>query len=155
MSKNIVITGEGILSAIGNDSSSVLDSLKHDRTGIGRMRYLDSSHTELPVGEVKLSNDEMRKMLDIQSESVSRTTLMAILAIKQALEAANIPTSLSEDNKSFRIVLISGTTVGGMDITEKYFVDMQTSDDHLDYLLSHDCGSSTEYISNYFGIFKE
>ena len=155
MSKNIVITGEGIISAIGTDCSSVLNSLKENKSGIGTMQYLQSTHKELPVGEVKLSNEEMQDMLGLKSEMTSRTSLMAILAIKQALEAANIPAHRSQDQPLPRIVLISGTTVGGMDITEKHFTEMLKSDEHLSYLLSHDCGSSTEFISKYFGIFKE
>ena len=51
--RDIVITGEGIVSAIGNDKASVLQALLEGRSGIAEMRYLRSSHHELPVGEVK------------------------------------------------------------------------------------------------------
>ena len=75
MGKNIVITGEGIVSAIGSDKDSVLNSLRRNKTGIGEMKYLKSSHHELPVGEVKLSNEEMKAMLGYgASELISRTT---------------------------------------------------------------------------------
>ena len=67
MGKNIVITGEGIVSAIGSDKDSVLNSLRSNKTGIGEMKYLKSSHHELPVGEVKLSNEEMKAMLGYAS----------------------------------------------------------------------------------------
>ena len=63
--RKVVITGEGIVSAIGCDKASVLKSLLEGRTGIGEMKHLRSSHHELPVGEVDLSNDEMRQMLGI------------------------------------------------------------------------------------------
>ena len=66
MKENIVITGEGIISAIGLDKLSVLSSLKEKRSGIGTMRYLNSSHKELPVGEVPLSNDDMRHQLGLK-----------------------------------------------------------------------------------------
>lgn len=154
MNTNIVITGEGIVSAIGNDCATVLNSLKENRSGIGTMQYLDSEHKELPVGEVKLSNQQMKEMLGIDAEEVSRTTLMAILSIKQALTSAGI-TYLDSDKPLPRITLISGTTVGGMDVTEKFFNDMMLKDEHLGYLLNHDCGSSTEYISSFFKLFKE
>lgn len=65
MNGRIVITGEGIVCAIGIDKSSVTDSLRLQRTGIGEMKYLSSVHKELPVGEVKLSNDEMKTRLNI------------------------------------------------------------------------------------------
>ena len=81
---NIVITGQGIISAIGNDKEAVLDSLRHQRTGIGTMQHLESEHKELPVGEVKLSNDELKTMLGIDvSRELSRTALLGMVALRQ------------------------------------------------------------------------
>lgn len=150
MDKNIVITGEGIISAIGNDKAAVLQSLLDGRSGIVEMKHLHSSHHELPVGEVQLSNDEMKTMLALPiEEQTSRTSLMGMLAVRQALAEAQLPETAS---KNRRVVLISGTTVGGMDITEQYYDSFATSDEHLDCLKKHDCGSSTEEIAAMFGI---
>ena len=150
MDKNIVITGEGIISAIGNDKAAVLQSLLDGRSGIVEMKHLHSSHHELPVGEVQLSNDEMKAMLALPvEEQTSRTSLMGMLAVKQALAEAQLPETAP---KNRRVVLISGTTVGGMDITEQYYDSFATSDEHLDCLKKHDCGSSTEEIAAMFGI---
>ena len=150
MDKNIVITGEGIISAIGNDKATVLQSLLDGRSGIVEMKHLHSSHHELPVGEVQLSNDEMKAMLALPiEEQTSRTSLMGMLAVKQALAEAQLPETAP---KNRRVVLISGTTVGGMDITEQYYDSFATSDEHLDCLKKHDCGSSTEEIAAMFGI---
>ena len=152
MGNNIVITGEGIVCAIGLDKTSVVDSLLHERSGIGTMKYLTSEHKELPVGEVDLSNDEMQAMLGIiSSEEVSRTTMMGMMAVRQALDDAEIKER--KDNK--RIVLVSGTTVGGMDITEKHFGSLKVSDEHLEVLRHHDCGSCTRDISDHFVFFED
>ena len=51
---NIAITGEGIISAIGLNKQEVLQSLLEKRSGIGEMKFLQSTHHELPVGEVGL-----------------------------------------------------------------------------------------------------
>jgi 3-oxoacyl-(acyl-carrier-protein) synthase len=150
MDKNIVITGEGIISAIGNDKAAVLQSLLDGRSGIVEMKHLHSSHHELPVGEVQLSNDEMKAMLALPiEEQTNRTSLMGMLAVRQALAEAQLPETAP---KNRRVVLISGTTVGGMDITEQYYDSFATSDEHLDCLKKHDCGSSTEEIAAMFGI---
>ena len=88
---NVAITGEGLITAIGLDKQQVLKSLQEGQTGIGEMKYLQSVHHELPVGEVRLSNSQMKEMLGIPaSQMVSRTTLMGMLAIRQALESAHI-----------------------------------------------------------------
>ncbi len=157
MSNKIVITGEGIVCAIGHDKASVVDALLHGRTGIHAMKHLGSVHKELPVGEVDLSNDEMQALLGLgPSEEVSRTTMMGMMAVEQALIDAEINDGKDERGiKSQRIVLVSGTTVGGMDITEKYFGHLKVSDEHLDTLRHHDCGSCTHDIANYFGIFDD
>ena len=151
MGKNIVITGEGIVSAIGSDKDSVLNSLRRNKTGIGEMKYLKSSHHELPVGEVKLSNEEMKAMLGYgTSELISRTTMMGMLAVGQAIEEAKLVRQ-----QRLRIVLVNGTTVGGMDITEQYFETFTDSDKYIGCLKSHDCGSCTQMIAERFGIFDD
>lgn len=149
--KNIVITGEGIISAIGQNKSAVLESLRERQTGIGRMKHLRSVHQELPVGEVDLSDEEMKSLLGMESsKDISRTSLMGMLAIEQALKEARV-----KSHEGLRIVLISGTTVGGMDVTERYFSDMRHCGEHMDWLLHHDCGDSTKMMADYFGFFSE
>ena len=144
---NIQVAGYGIICAIGNDASAVLESLKAGRTGIGPMHYLQSVHKELPVGEVKLSNADMLRMLG-QDETtiISRTVLMGAIAIRQALEQAGIAT------EGKRVVVINGTTVGGMDVTEHFFRQISEEDDLLPLLKKHDCGSSTRQMADLAGL---
>lgn len=156
---NIAITGEGIVSAIGLNKQEVLQALQEGRTGIGEMKYLQSIHHELPVGEVDLSNEQMKKMLGIPSEQMmSRTSLLGMLAIDQALKEAYVDVSSlrarKADGKPLRIVLVSGTTVGGMDITELCF-DQLEKQKSVEFLQHHDCGNSTRLMADHFGIFDE
>lgn len=151
MNGRIVVTGEGIVSAIGMDKASVADSLRLCLTGIGEMRFLPSTHRELPVGEVKLSNDELKARLGIPlSHVVSRTTLLGIEAVRQALEQARVP-----KNTTLRIVLISGTTVAGMDITEQAFSDLLAGKNSGTLLQHHQCGACTADIAAYFDLFTD
>ena len=153
MSQNIVITGEGIVSAIGVDKPSVLASLRQQRSGIGTMCYLQSTHRELPVGEVPLSNDDMRRQLGLPTASnVSRTTLLGMLAVRQSLADAHF-SSPQVAGQPLRMALISGTTVAGMDITESLFSQLEQSAEALQCLKSHSAGSNTRMIADYFNIF--
>lgn len=159
---NIAITGEGIICAIGADKASVLGALQRKETGIATMRHLRSVHHELPVGEVKLSDDEMKSLLGIDtSQEISRTALMGMIAVRQSLSDAALslsdghPSSLTSPPSPLRIVLISGTTVAGMDVTERHFTDMRTSDEHLSCLRYHSCGDNTRQIAEHFGCFSE
>lgn len=155
---NIAITGEGIISAIGTHKEEVLQSLLNQKSGIKEMQFLQSVHHELPVGEVALSNEQMKERLGIpQKQLMSRTELMGILAIRQALEDAGIDlASVSTSNK--KIVLVSGTTVGGMDLTEQCFNPLyeqfqsqrETKVEELAFLNHHDGGNCTQKIADYF-----
>ena len=82
MAEPILITGAGILSAIGLNKEETLNSLLSAVTGIGPLKYLKTSHKEFPSGEVKLSNSEMEHLLDIESGTpTTRTSLMGMLAL--------------------------------------------------------------------------
>lgn len=156
---NIAITGEGIVSAIGLNKQEVLQSLQERRSGIGKMKYLQSVHHELPVGEVNLSNEQMKEKLDIPSKQMmSRTSLLGLLAIDQALKEAHVDVTNLRARKAvgkpLRIVLVSGTTVGGMDITELCF-DQLEKQESVEFLQHHDCGNSTKLMADHFGIFDE
>lgn len=148
MGGTVSISGMGILSAIGNNRQEVLNALLRKESGIGPMKYLASVHTDIPVGEIKLSTAQMKQALGIEADlPVSRTSLMGALAVREALEQAGI-----QDVTGKRVALISGTTVGVMDVTEQYFERMKTEPD-LQYLPhSNECGRSTEEIAQYAGL---
>ncbi len=150
---NIVVTGKGIVSAIGLNSAQVLKSLQQGRSGIATMKHLPSVHKELPVGEVDLSAEQMKALADVPAnETASRTTLMGIMAVKQALDEAGITAGCHSSGTMPRVVLISGTTVGGMDLTEANFDKLESGDD-CGFFQEHDCGSCTRHIANHFGLF--
>ena len=136
------ISGYGIVSAIGVGRGETLLSLKEGRRGLAPARYLPTTHKELPLGEVKLSNSQMKALLGIpESHLVSRTSLMAMLAVQEALQDAG-------DVSSFRPAFISGTTVGGMDISEQLPPQQREPE-------KWDCGASSQAVADYFCYFSD
>ena len=113
------ITGIGAVSAIGLDVASNYQSLLESKDGIGYTEYIDTYHkTILPVGEVKLSNEQLIDLLALDKGDIySRTEL---LSIKAAVEA-HAHARLGEIKDRTRIAFISGTSVGGMDLSERYY----------------------------------
>lgn len=147
--KPIYITGAGIVSAIGVGKAETLASLKAGTSGIGRMRYLASCHNDLPVGEVKLSNEEMVQQLGIASDlRHTRTALMGRLALREALAEAGL-----QGDALRGVHFISATTVGGMDRRESYYENEKDCDDFYASIATHNCGTSTEVIAETFGHF--
>ena len=150
MNKEIYITGAGVVSAIGIDKAAVLDALINQRTGVGPIRYLRTIHTDLPVGEVKYSNDELREMLNIPaSEAYIRSSLLGIPAVKEAMKQARL-----DERSSLRMAFLSGITVGGMDRAEVMYMDFLNNDSRNDYIKLNDCGACTEQIADYIGGFS-
>ena len=149
MTNPILITGCGVVSAIGNNKAETLDALLHNRSGVGELVYLKTEHKEFPVGEVKMSDEEMRKLLNISDNAITtRTALMGMIALDEALKEAKITPEMIPN-----IGFISGTTVGGMDMSEQFYLDYVNNENHKEYIAVHDCGSCSEMTAEHFGKF--
>ena len=141
MRPKVVITGMGVVSALGIGAEANLSALLRGESGVRAIRYLPTEHREFPVGEVPMSGEELRQRLSLPPGIYSRTHLLGVLALREALEQSK----LLQQNA---LALISGTTVGGMDVTEHYFPAPQPAGRDI-----HDCGASTNEIADYFGCF--
>ena len=147
--KPILVTGTGVVSAIGLGKAQTLEALLSGRSGVGQLQYLKTGHKEFPVGEVKLTDAEMRARLGIADDAVTtRTALMGMLALDEALQDAGLTPEMLPN-----VGFISGTTVGGMDMSEQFYLDYINSEVHKEYIAAHDCGSCSEMTANRFGKF--
>lgn len=149
----MLVTGAGIVSALGVGCDSTLRALTEGESGIGPIRHLSTTHSDIPAGEVGLSNAEMARSLGVGYPADGlRTVLLGITAAREACCHA----SLSE--RDLRdAVFISGTTVGGMDKTERHFknaFDSEAKADDSAELKYNDCGYSTELIADATGPFR-
>lgn len=153
MSERILITGAGIVSALGRGMEDTYRALLRGDSCVCKVRYLQTEHTEFPVGEVSMSNEEMACLLGA-SHPVSdlRTVMMGIMAAREAIDMAGLDTKMIE-----RSAFISGTTVGGMDNTEAHFhslLDADATEGIYEQMKYNDCGASTELIAQTLGRFR-
>ena len=126
-----------------------MEALLNGRSGVGPLQYLKTGHKEFPVGEVKLTDAEMRARLGIADDAITtRTALMGMLALEEALQDAGLTQEMLPN-----VGFISGTTVGGMDMSEQFYLDYISSEAHKEYIAAHDCGSCSEMTANHFGRF--
>ena len=146
------ITGIGIVSSIGLDVESNFKSLLDKKDGIGYTQYIDTYHKNiLPVGEVKLSNQELISLLSLKENGIySRTELLAIKASKEAYVDAN----LEEIIDRTRIAVISGSSVGGMDLSERHYkaYELEGKREFVNQFQKHGCYKHTESLAKYLNI---
>lgn len=149
MSKGIAITGMGIVSSIGLTVEENFDALINGKTGISAIDNIDTAHkNDLKVGEIKKTNQELAQLLGLPADNnFSRTAMLGAIAAKQAVANAGI-TDINEYNTG----LISSTSVGGMDMTERFFYDYFESEENRRYIESHDAGDVTHKIANELGL---
>lgn len=146
----ICITGYGVISSIGVGKDETLRSLLEERSGLGKVKYLATEHKEFPVGEVQLSNEEMMTSLGIAPDvPMTRTALFGMMALREALADGGL-----DAVELSKAAFISGTTVGGMDKSEQYYLDFLENDSRNAYIATHDGGACSEMIASHFGRFK-
>lgn len=144
----IYVTGLGVVSGIGLNVAENIASLAKHQHGMGKVS-LFPTELDVPVSEVKHSNEELKRLLSLDSQkTISRTALLGMLAAKEALDDAGLNTS------SLRTGFISSTSVGGMDLSEHFYEAFRQdhSRGRLRDVIRHDCGASTELIADYLGV---
>lgn len=149
MSSIVYIAGAGVISAIGNNVAEHLTAFEREEAGMGDITMLNTIHKgELPVAEVKLTDAELVAMTGLTTHN-SRTTLLSLVAAKEALADAGIP-----DLNSLRVGFVSANTVGGMDKSEDFFIDFLADNNKgkLRNVFDHECGSMTEIVADQLGI---
>ena len=149
MKKGIAITGMGIISSIGNTVDETYSSLIEKKSGISRIQNIETIHKDnIKVGEVKATNDELIDILELPgSNSYSRTAMLSEIAAKQAIKNANI-----QNIRDYITGFISATSVGGMDMTEKFNFTGFDKVDNRKYIESRACSDSTTKVANTLGI---
>ncbi len=146
----VFVTGCGAISSIGLSVAETYNSLLNMQTGIGKMQQIKTVHTDIPVGEVALSNEQLREMASVSPGRFSRTVLLALVAAQEALDSAGIT-----KDKTLKTAVITGTTVSGLDRSEHFFHTFlkDNTQGEMENLKHHECGTTTQDIADYFGFY--
>src|SRR3954452_19376737 len=111
--RRVVVTGMGMLTALGNDVPTTWAGMVAGRSGIGRITAFDPSRVQAKIaGEVKdfdasgvLDRKEIRR--------TDRFVQLGLVAARQAMDQAGLPPRL-EGDEAERTGVILGTGLGGV-----------------------------------------
>lgn len=141
----------GIISAIGNNVAENYDALINSHKGISRVKKIKTNHVnDIMVGEIDFTNVDFEQQLGLPSDNnYSRTAFLGVIAAKEAISSSKIT-----DINAYRTGLVSATSVGGMDMTERYYYDYLENKKTQRYIEGHHAGDSTQKIAEQLGIQK-
>ena len=147
--KGVAITGMGIISAIGATVEENFDALIKEQKAITTISNIETVHVDaIKVGEIKKTNHQLAQELGLSAaNNFSRTAMLGTIAAKQAVANAGI-TAIN----AYRTGLVSATSVGGMDMTERYYYDYFTKPETTKYISSHNAGDISDKMAEALGL---
>ena len=147
----VVVTGIGIITAIGDSVAHNRKSLMQGLSGIGHAVHFQSKYTGvLPFAEIKYSTPHLAEKLQIHQSGATRTDLVALHAFREAIKDANLS---GEILMSANTALIGASTVGGMCLTDEMYADANhTGDQGSEYLGSYPNNACTMFLQAQYNI---
>jgi 3-oxoacyl-[acyl-carrier-protein] synthase-1 len=129
-----------MVTALGLSVEENKAGLLSQKQALSFPEILDTQHRNLPLGEIKLDNEELKSLLAAPGRLFNRTTLLGLLAMKETL--GYLPEGTRGGPK---IAFINATTVGGISEVENHYMEMISAEKEgafmslLDTFDSSDC----------------
>ncbi len=121
MTRNVVVTGYGVVSPIGADAASFRDALAAGHCGIKIDAFsIEELSTTLPGGRVNDIDDRI-SALGPALKRADRVSQMAVLAADEAIAHAGLE---FDDETSMRTACIIGSGIGGQGSFDRSYYDM-------------------------------
>ena len=109
--RRVVVTGTGVVSAIGMDTQSFWESLRECRPGIGPYRSVDSAQVRFKNGAEIQGYDPAAYFHNRETDLMDRFAQFAVIAAREAMGMSGL--TLGEEEKT-RTAVICGTSIGGV-----------------------------------------
>lgn len=116
MKRRVVVTGIGLVSAVGNDTRSTWEGILEGRSGIGRITRFDPSNFSTRIaGEVK-DFDPLQFVDAKNARKMDRFILFALAASSQAVADSKL---VIDDANRNRVGVYIGSGIGGFETIER------------------------------------
>ncbi|HKR03927.1 MAG TPA: beta-ketoacyl-[acyl-carrier-protein] synthase family protein [Bacteroidia bacterium] len=147
----IVITGMGVISALGNSVDDHLAALRKTTCGLSSLEFVKTKFADtLRFGEIKTSTSQLKEKLFVKDKGATRTDLLALYALREAINNSGLADT---EISSYDTALIGASTVGGMCLTDELYHDSNNISGHgSDYLASYDCAAPVLFLQQRYRI---
>lgn len=115
MTRRVVVTGLGVVSALGLDRSSHFAALKEGRDGISALNITDVDRLSVKIGGQAHGFDGATRFDRQQLSLFDRTTQMALTAADEAIADAGL--ELTEE-EALKAGVVMGTALNGMETVD-------------------------------------
>lgn len=116
MKRRVVITGMGAVTPIGNTVDAFWDGIKSEKVGIGPITKFDASDYKVTLA-AEVKDFVAKERLDFKSaKRMEVFSQYAVAAAKEAVEMADIH---MEEEDPYRVGVIIGSGIGGLNSMEK------------------------------------
>ena len=116
MKRRVVITGMGAVTPIGNTVDAFWDGIKSEKVGIGSITKFDTSDYKVTLA-AEVKDFVAKERLDFKSaKRMEVFSQYAVAAAKEAVEMADIH---MEEEDPYRVGVIIGSGIGGLNSMEK------------------------------------
>ncbi len=119
MKNRIVVTGLGVISAVGNDVPSFWEALKSGKSGVGPLTTFDASAFDSRIaGEVKGFDPGLYDLSSKDTKRMDKFVQYAVAASKQAVTDSGLV--LDKEDRT-RIGVLIGSGIGSLHTIEEEF----------------------------------
>ena len=121
MTRRVVVTGVGVISALGNDRHSFAEALREGETGIGPLEGIDPDRLRFRnVGQVRgyepSEHFDRRGLL-----TLARFGQFSVVTAREAVEDSGI--DFSDEALALKTGAITGCGAGGLSTMDQFYID--------------------------------
>jgi nodulation protein E len=150
--RRVVVTGVGLVSALGRDRHEFWQALSRGRSAIGPIEGVDCSGLHFRNGAQVRGFDASTHFPDKGAEWLDRFAQLAVVAAREAMQAARVPAEQASRDPT---AVVTGSGMGGQAAIEQGYVDLYRSGRPRVHPLSVPrimANAGASYISMEFGI---
>lgn len=120
-SRRVVVTGTGVISAIGNNTHDFWKSIVDCRSGISPYQHPFADQIRFKNGADVKDFDGSRYLEKGDQDLMDRFAQFAVIAAKEAVEQSGFV--FNQDNK-YKTAVICGTSIGGVHAQEQSYFEL-------------------------------